>query len=85
MIFLPVAVPLLVLLLVLLVVLVELRVLSHAYRKIGVCPRYVFLILLLTLVGSGVNIAFFQIPAGRMVAPHTRWLHGGRIYPRIAT
>ena len=80
MIVLPVAVPLLVLLLVallvVLVVLVELKVLSYAYRKIGVRPRYVFLIMLLTLVGSGVNIPLFQIPAGRMVAPHTRWLHG---------
>ena len=56
MIFLPVAVPLLVLLLVVLlvvlVVLVELRVLSYAYQKIGIRPRYVFLIMLLTLVGS---------------------------------
>jgi len=66
MIFLPVAVPLLVLLLVvllvLLVVLVELKVLSYAYRKIGVRPRYVFLIMLLTLLGSGVNIPLCQIP-----------------------
>ena len=80
MIFLPVAVPLLalllVVLLVILVVLVELKVLSYAYRKIGVRPRYVFLIMLLTLLGSGVNIPLYQIPAGRMVAPHTRWLHG---------
>ena len=80
MIFLPVAVPLLVLLLVVLlvvlVVLVELKVLSYAYRKIGVRPRYVFLIMLLTLVGSGVNIPLYKIPAGRMVAPHTRWLRG---------
>ncbi len=80
MIFLPVAVPLLVLLLVvllvILVVLVELKVLSYAYRKIGVRPRYVFLIMLLTLLGSGVNIPLYQIPAGRMVAPHTKSLHG---------
>jgi uncharacterized membrane protein len=80
MIFLPPAVPLLVLLLVallvVLVVLVQLKVLSYAYRKIGVRPRYVFLIMLLTLLGSGVNIPLYQIPAGRMVAPHTRWLHG---------
>ena len=72
MIFLPAAVPLLVLLLVVflvvLVVLVELRVLSYAYRKIGIRPRYVFLIMLLTLLGSGVNIPLYQIPAGRMLA-----------------
>src|SRR5437867_950380 len=80
MIFLPVAVPLLalllVVLLVILVALVELKILSYAYRKIGVRPCYVFLIMLLTLLGSGVNIPLYEIPAGRMVAPHTRWLHG---------
>jgi len=80
MILLPAAVPLLLLLLALLlvvfVVLVELRVLSYAYRKIRIRPRYVFLIMLLTLVGSGVNIPVYRIPAGRMVAPHTAWLYG---------
>ena len=80
MIFLPAAVPLLVLLLVVflvvLVVLVELRVLSYAYQKIGIRPRYVFLIMLLTLLGSGVNIPLYRIPAGRMLAPHTKWLYG---------
>ena len=80
MIFLPVAVPLLVVLLALLlvglVVLVELRVLSYAYRKIGVRPRYVFLILVLTLLGSQVNVPLYRVPAGRMVAPHTTWMYG---------
>jgi uncharacterized membrane protein len=80
MIFLPAAVPLLVLLLVVflvvLVVLVELRVLSYAYRKIGIRPRYVFLIMVLTLLGSGVNIPLYEIPAGRMPAPHTTWHYG---------
>lgn len=67
MIFLPVAVPVLLLLLVLLlvvfVVLVELRVLSYAYRKIGIAPRYVFTILVLTLIGSHVNIPLYSVPA----------------------
>jgi uncharacterized membrane protein len=67
MIFLPVAVPVLLLLLVLLlvvfVVLVELRVLSYAYRKIGIAPRYVFTILVLTLIGSHVNIPLYSAPA----------------------
>jgi uncharacterized membrane protein len=52
MILLPTAVPLLLLLLALLlvvfVVLVKLRVLSYAYQKIGVRPRDVFLIMVLT-------------------------------------
>lgn len=80
MIFLPAAVPLIVLLLVVLllalVVLVQLKVLSYAYQKIGVRPRYVFLIMVLTLLGSGVNIPLYRIPSGRILAPHTKWLHG---------
>jgi hypothetical protein len=56
MILLPVAVPVLLLLLVLLlvvfVVLVELRILSYAYQKIGIRPRYVFGIMVLTLWGA---------------------------------
>ena len=75
MILLPVAVPLLLLLLVLLlvvfVVLVELRVLSYAYRKIGIPARYVFLILVLTLVGSHVNIPLYSVPARQIVVPQT--------------
>lgn len=65
MIFLPVAVPLFLLLLVVLlvvfVVLVELRILSYAYRKIGIAPRYVFAILVLTLIGSHVNIPLYSV------------------------
>lgn len=80
MIFLPVAVPLLLLLLVLLlvvfVVLVELRVLSYAYRKIGVPARYVFAILVLTLLGSHVNIPLYSVPARQVVVPETVWMFG---------
>jgi uncharacterized membrane protein len=78
MIFFPVAVPLLLLLLVLLlvvfVVLVELRVLSYAYRKIGVPPRYVFAILVLTLLGGHVNIPLYAVPARQAVVPETVWM-----------
>jgi uncharacterized membrane protein len=83
MIFLPVAVPVLILLLALLlvvfVVLVELRILSYAYQKIGIRPRYVFVILVLTLIGSHVNIPLYSVPAHRTVAPQTIW-RGGRPY-----
>lgn len=69
MIFLPVAVPLLLVVLVLLlvafVVLVELRVLSYAYRKIGIPARYVFLILVLTLIGSHVDLPLYSVPGPR--------------------
>ena len=77
---LPVAIPVLILLLVLLlvvfVVLVELRILSYAYQKIGIRPRYVFGILVLTLLGSHVNIPLYAVPARRIVAPETVWMFG---------
>jgi uncharacterized membrane protein len=80
MILLPVAVPVLILLLVLLlvvfVVLVELRILSYAYRKIGIRPRYVFLIMVLTLLGSHANIPLYTVPARRIVVPETVWMFG---------
>ena len=80
MIFLPVAVPLLLLLLagllVVFVVLVELRILAYAYRKIGVRPRYVFAVMLLTLLGSHVNIPLYTVPVERVVAPHVEWMFG---------
>jgi uncharacterized membrane protein len=56
--------PLLLLLLVLLgllVLLVEARVLTYAYRKIGVHPRYAFAVMLLSLLGSQVNIPLYSI------------------------
>jgi uncharacterized membrane protein len=67
------------------IVLVELRVLSYAYQKIGVRPRYVFLIMVLTLVGSHVNIPLYSVPTDRFVAPRDTWRYG-RPYavPRIA-
>ena len=37
------------------------RILAHAYRKIGVRPQYMFLILLLTLLGQFVNIPVFSL------------------------
>jgi len=39
------------------------RILAHAYRKIGVRPQYMFLILLLTLLGQYVDIPL--LPLGR--------------------
>jgi len=37
------------------------RILAYAYRKIGVRPRYMFLVLLLTLIGGFVNIPIFSL------------------------
>jgi uncharacterized membrane protein len=72
MIYAPFALPLLLLLLLLLGLLifaVELRILAYAYRKVGVRPRYVFAVLLLSLVGSHVNIPLYRIPVQRIVPP----------------
>jgi uncharacterized membrane protein len=53
-------------LLVLLVVLIELRVLAYAYRKIGVPPRYMFAVLVLTLVGSHFNLPLYTVKVPRL-------------------
>jgi uncharacterized membrane protein len=69
----PIGLPLLFVLLIgvfaLLIFLVELRVLSYAYRKIGVNPRYVFAVLLLTLIGSQVNIPLYAKSVARVMPP----------------
>jgi len=53
--------------LVFVVVLVELRILQYAYEAIGVDRRYVFLLLLLSLLGSYVNIPVAQLPPEHLV------------------
>jgi len=78
-IYFPFALPVLLLLGLLLavfVVLVELRVLAYAYRKIGVRPRYVFAVMLLTLLGSHVNIPLYSMPVQRIVRPPASWTYG---------
>jgi uncharacterized membrane protein len=78
----PFAPPLLLLLLLLLgllVAFVELRVLAYAYRKVGVRPRYVFAVLLLSLAGSHVNIPLYSVRTERLVPPReVHWF--GRTY-----
>ncbi|HET7341443.1 MAG TPA: DUF1614 domain-containing protein [Methylomirabilota bacterium] len=70
---LPLALPLLlvgfVVLLILLVVMIELRVLAYAYRKIGVRPRYMVAVLLLSLLGSHVNIPLYSVSVPRLTPP----------------
>src|SRR5207247_6097671 len=72
---LPIALPFLVLLflvlVVVLIVMVELRILAYAYRKIGVRPRYVFAVLVLSLVGSYINIPLYAVPVRGLVTPET--------------
>ncbi|PYM64398.1 MAG: hypothetical protein DME11_13865 [Candidatus Rokuibacteriota bacterium] len=61
---------LLVALLAVFVVLVEMRVLAYAYRKVGVRPRYAFAVMLLSLLGSHVNIPLYSVPGRRVLRPH---------------
>ena len=75
----PVA-PLLLLLFVLLlglfIFLIQIRVLSYAYRKIGVRPGYVLIVMVLTLVGSQVNVPLYTVPVARVAPPHTVSMFG---------
>jgi len=60
--FLPLLFPLAILaLFFFLVFVLPVRILAYAYRKIGVRPRYMFLILLATLLGQFVNIPLFSL------------------------
>lgn len=77
---LPLALPFLLLvffgLLAVLLVMVELRILAYAYRKIGVRPRYMLLVMLASLLGSYVNIPLYAVPAQRVVPPRETTVFG---------
>jgi uncharacterized membrane protein len=57
----------LVLLAVVVITLVELHILAYAYERIGVSRRYVFSVLLISLLGSYVNIPVAELAAEPMV------------------
>jgi uncharacterized membrane protein len=52
----------------LLIALIEIGTIGYAYQKVGVHRRYVFAILLLSLLGSYVNIPVAELPAERVVS-----------------
>jgi uncharacterized membrane protein len=56
------------LLLVIVVALVELRLLSYAYEKIGIGRRYVWGLLLLSLLGSYINIPVAELPHEKVLS-----------------
>jgi len=58
----------LVFLFVLLVILIEIRIIEYAYKRIGISHRYVFALLLLSLLGSYLNIPVAELPAGRVLS-----------------
>lgn len=70
---LPLALPLLLVgflvLVVVLIFMVELRILAYAYRKIGVAPRYMFAVLVLSLIGGHFNIPLYSVTVPRLVPP----------------
>jgi len=66
-------------LLVVLVLMVELRILRYAYRKIGVPPRYMFVVMLVSLLGSHFNIPLFEMRVAP-VAPPADTTRFGRTY-----
>src|SRR5205085_10286858 len=76
----PLALPLLlglfVLLLIVMVLVVELRILRYAYRKIGVPPRWMFVVMLVSLLGSQVNIPVFAMRAAPVAAPGAATMYG---------
>jgi uncharacterized membrane protein len=49
-----------------LVILIELNILAYAYEKVGVERRYVFILLLLSLLGSYVNLPVYHLPPAQI-------------------
>lgn len=69
--FFPLALPFflaLFLLILLLITLVEIGVLKYAYEKMGVGQRYVFSVLVLSLLGSYVNIPVAELPEEQVLS-----------------
>ncbi len=50
------------------VALIELGLLKYAYERMGIAPRYVLGILLLSLFGSAINIPIAQLPPEQVVS-----------------
>ncbi len=51
------------------VVLIELRILGYTYEKVGVDRHYIFALLLLSFLGSYINIPIAQLPPEQMLTP----------------
>jgi uncharacterized membrane protein len=72
------------LLVALLIGLIEVGILGYAYEKMGVNRRYVFLILVLSLFGSYVNIPVAELPAERVISGQEVFHFGMRyVIPRV--
>jgi uncharacterized membrane protein len=77
--YLPLSLPsfsVLAVLFVLVVVFVEIRLLRYAYLRAGVSSRFVFLVLLASLLGSYINIPIAQLPEQQTVTRHVIDFYG---------
>jgi uncharacterized membrane protein len=61
-----------------LAVLVLLHVLRYAYVSMGIAPQYVFLVLLVSLLGSYINIPILRFPEERVLAEQEIYFFGMR-------
>jgi uncharacterized membrane protein len=74
----------LILLLVFLVVLIELRILGYAYEKMGINRRYISVVLVLSLLGSYVNIPVAELPEKEVVSGQIISYYGMQyVVPRV--
>lgn len=64
-----------------LVFLAELRILRYAYAKIGVPARFMFAALLLSLLGSHVNVPLYSVPVEHRAPPEAATVFGRRHVP----
>jgi uncharacterized membrane protein len=64
------------LLVILAIVLIELKILSYAYERMGINRRYVFGLLILSLLGSYVNIPVGRLPNTQVVEAPREWNWG---------
>jgi uncharacterized membrane protein len=58
------------------VALIELHILKYAYQRMGISPRYVLGILLLTLLGSAVNIPVAELPPEEVISDRSIDFYG---------
>jgi uncharacterized membrane protein len=62
----------------LLVLLLEFRILHYAYEQMGISPRSAMSILLLTLLGSSINIPLAEFPPEKVISGTVVHSHGMR-------
>jgi uncharacterized membrane protein len=73
-------------LLIFLFVMIEIDVVGYAFQKIGINHRYVFLILILTFLGSSINIPVAHIPGETVVVQEPVHHFGMRFFiPQLIT